>query len=251
MSATRWTLRDAGPSLIERGIAGTSRLLVFRGTVATAASSGTYLLTDSGGTTIVTGATTVDDTETTFALSSAATVNATLGTRYRETWTLTVSGEAVKFKRDAWIVRSVLRPVVTIEDLVRRHRDLRDLVDGGDAVIEGFLIEAWATIEADLIKKGKRTNLIMESWALRSLHVYRTLHLVFVDALTRFAGGDRYEAHAQRYADLADEEWTRNLRFDYDANEDGLADTKAAGTNVLVLTAGNMDGPYWGRRSMR
>ena len=251
MSATRWTLRDAGPSLIERGIAGTSRLLVFRGTVATAASAGTYLLTDSGGTTIVTGATTVDDAETTFALTSAATLDQALGTRYRETWTLVISGEAVKFKRDAWIVRSVLRPVVTIEDLVRRHRDLRDLVDGGDAAIEGFLVEAWSTIEADLIKKGKRPNLIMESWSLRSLHVYRALQLVFVDALTRFAGGDRYEAHAQRYADLADEEWTRNLRFDYDANEDGLADTKAAGTNVLVLTAGNMDGPYWGRRSMR
>lgn len=251
MSATRWTQRDAGPLLIERGIAGTSRLLVFRNQVALAASSGTYTLTDSGGTIIATGATTADDTETTFALTSAATLDQALGTRYRETWTLTVSGEAVKFKRDAWIVRSVLRPVVTIEDLVRRHRDLRDLVDGGDAAIEGFLLEAWATIETDLIKKGKRPNLIMESWALRSLHGYRALHLVFVDALTRFAGGDRYEAHAQRYADLADEEWTRNLRFDYDANEDGLADTKAAGTNILVLTAGNMDGPYWGRRSMR
>lgn len=248
MPAPRWTLRDATPALIERGVAFTSRLSVYYDQVATPAVSGTYTLTDAGGNTIVTGATGTDGTDTTYAAVASTTTTAMgYSTRWRETWALLMIDGLPQttqtFTRDVWLVRSVLQPTVTVDDLCRRHRDIRELVDGGDAAIEGYIIEAWATIQGDLIKRGKRPSLIMESWALRTLHIYRALSLLWRDASTRFAGTDRYADFAASYEEKAGDEWSKGLRFDYDANEDGIADTKIAGANVLILSAGPMTGP--------
>lgn len=244
MAASRWTLRDAGPAMYERGVAGTARLAIYKNQTAIAATSGTYTLTDAGGTTILSGATSSDGFDTTATILSTDTTTAmSFSTRWRESWAVTVGGEAKTFHRDAWLVRSVLYSTVTVDDLVSRHRNLIDLVDGGREAIEGYKIEAWKTVEGDLIKRGKRPNLIMESWALRSLETFRTLALCFTDASTRFDGDDRYSELAEHYTTLADEEWTKNMRFEYDADEDGLADSKQAATNVLILTAGNMTGP--------
>lgn len=250
MAAVRWSLRDAGPLYIERGRAATLRLQAYRNQVATAATSGTLTIVDAGGNTIVTGATSTDGTDTTYALLAGDTdTTMAYSARWRARWALTISGETKNFEADVWLVRSVLYPVVTVDDLITgRHRDLADLVDGGVDSIEGYGIEAWKGIEADLIKRGKRLNLIMEPWALRNLHLYRWLELCFNDALTRFAGNDAYEAHRDRYAELATAEWDKGVKFDYDANEDGLADVKATGSNTLFLTAGNMTGPAWTRR---
>lgn len=246
MSAARYTLRSTGPLPIERARAATLRLAVYRNQVAIAATSGTFALVDAGGTAIVSGATSSDGTDTTYALGAGDTTTAMgFSARWRATWTLVVSGETKVFTQDVWLVRSALYPTVTVDDLCRRHRDLRDLVDGGDAAIEGYILEAWATIEGDLTKKGKRLNLIMEAWALRQLLTYRTLAALFLDASTRFAGQDRYAELATQYEDKAVAEWATGIKFDYDADEDGLADTKATGSNVLVLTAGNMTGPRY------
>lgn len=244
MAASRWTLRDAGPAMYERGVAGTARLAIYKNQTGLAATSGTYTLTDAGDNTILSVATSSDGADTTAAILSTDTTTAmSFSTRWRETWAVTVGGEAKTFTRDAWLVRSALYPTATVDDLLRRHRGLTDLVDGGRSGIEDYGIEAWATINADLIKKGKRPNLIMESWALRSLHIFRWLALCYTDASTRFDGDDRYAQLAEHYSGLADEEWTKNMRFEYDVDEDGLADGKAAASNVLVLTAGNMTGP--------
>ena len=245
MSATRYTLRDASPSQIERAVAQTVRLLVYRNQVPVAAT-GTYTLQDAGGVTIATGAVSSDGTDTTRALLSTDTTTAmAYSTRWRETWALTVAGEAVTFHRDAWLVRSALWPVVTVDDLTSgRHRDLAELVDGGVPSIEGYIIEAWSTIVGDLIKKGKRPSLIMESWALRQIHIYRSLQLCFLDASTRFSGEDRFTKLHEHYLTLADEEWTKGMKFQYDANEDGIADGQVAGSTALFLTAGRMTGPY-------
>lgn len=244
MSATRWTLRDNGPALIERGYdSNRSYLAVYKNGVQVAVTSGTYTLTDAGGAELfTTSSLTADGLEIYAAVPSLDNVG--FSARLRETWEVVINGgNAPTFRRDAWLVRSILRPVVTVDDLARRHSDIRSLVEGGDAAIESYIIEAWATINADLIKRGKRPNLIMESWALRSLHVYRALALFFADLATRFAGTDRYAALAELYEGKADDEWSKNIRFEYDSDEDGAADMKAAGSNVLVLTAGNMGGP--------
>lgn len=248
MGATRFTLRDASPVLIERGVAFVSRLAVYANQVPTA-YTGTYTLTDAGGNVVVTGAVSSDGTETTYGGSAGDTTDAmAYSTRWRESWALLTAASpatTTTFTRDVWLVRSALQPTVTVDDLCRRHRDLRDLVDGGDAAIEGYIVEAWATIQGDLIKRGKRPSLIMESWALRTLHIYRALALLFVDASTRFAGTDRYADLAKDYEEKAGEEWNKGIRFEYDANEDGIADVKSAGSNVLVITAGNMSGPRY------
>lgn len=250
MSAIRWTLRDAGPSQIERARANTARLRVYRDQVPVALA-GTYTLTDDAGNVIINAQTvSADGTDITYAIAAGdTTTSMAFSTRWRETWVLTIAAiplQTVTFTRDAWLIRSALYPVVTVDDIITgRHRDLVDLVDGGASAIEGYVNEAWATINADLIKRGKRPSLIMESWALRSLHLYRALHLCFLDASTRYAGEDRFSKLADHYAELAETEWNKNLRFDYDANEDGIADTQTAGANVLVLTAGNMSGPRW------
>lgn len=246
MAASRWTLRDAGPAMYERGVAATARLAIYKNQTAIAATSGTYTLLDAGGNTVLSVATSSDGADTTAPPLSADTTTAmAFSTRWRETWAVTVGGEAKTFHRDAWLVRSVLYPTVTVDDLLRRHRDLLDLVDGGREGLEDLGREAWASIEGDLIKKGKRPNLIMEPWALGQLLRYRWLELWAVGASTRFDGDDRYTKLQEHYATLAETEWSSNIRFDYDADEDGIADTKAAASNVLFLTAGNMTGPRY------
>jgi hypothetical protein len=244
MSAARYALRSTGPLLIERGRAATLRLAVYRDQVATPASAGTFSLVDAGGNAIVSGATSSDGTDTTYALGAGDTTTAMgYSARWRATWSLTIGGEAKVFTQDVWLVRSALYPTVTVDDLCRRHRDLRDIVDGGDTAIEGYILEAWASIEGDLTKKGKRLNLIMEAWALGQLLRFRSLAALFRDASTRFTGTDRYADLSTFYEDKAEEEWTKGIRFEYDADEDGIADTKSAGANVLILSAGPMTGP--------
>lgn len=243
MSTVRYTLSGDGPVLIQRGYdSNTSSLTVWAdGVRLSITSGGTYTLTDQNGTEVYTNSTSGG----TAAEVSVPTLDAyAFTTKLRERWEIaSPDGNLPPFTRDAWLVRSILRPVATIDDLLRRHRDLRDLVEGGDDAINGYGIEAWRSINADLIKRGKRPNLIMESWALQSLHMYRWLALVFDDAATRFSGEDRYAKLAERYQGLADTEWATGLVFEYDSDEDGHGDGAAAGSNVLVLSAGPMGGP--------
>lgn len=243
MSAPRYTLSGDGPVLIQRGYDNnTSSLTVWAdGVRLSIVSGGTYTLTDDAGNEIHSA---------TPGGGEAAEVGIpdltgyAFSTKLREKWDVSSTVRALPvFTRDVWLVRSILRPVATIDDLLRRHRDLRDLVEGGDDAINGYGIEAWRSINADLIKRGKRPNLIMESWALQSLHMYRWLALVFDDAATRFSGEDRYSKLAERYQGLADTEWATGLVFEYDSDEDGHGDGAAAGSNVLVLSAGPMGGP--------
>lgn len=243
MAATRWTLRDAGPSVYERGVLADVRLLIYRDQIAVA-GTGTMSLYDEAGVLVFTDPTVVaSGTESVAAVPQSNTTDKAFSTRWREVWALTVAGETVEFRRDAWLVRSKLFPVVTVDDLTAgRHRNLADLVDGGVVGIEGYVVEAWKTIEADLIKKGKRPSLIMESWALRQLHIFRALHLCFLDAATPFSGDSQYRTLAGHYAEMAESEWTKNLRFEYDKDEDGIPDGQVAGSPVLILSAGRMNG---------
>jgi len=246
MTTHRYTLRADGPLMIERGAYTVVALSIYDGTALASFSSGTWSLVSESGAEVASGSTSTDSGDVTVTIATADTSGGAYSTRWRLRVSMVVTAiPAVyaNFERDVWIVRSVLRPVVTVDDLVRRHRDLRDLVDGGDDAIAGYGIEAWASITADLITKGKRTNLIMESWALRKLHTLRWLALLFADAATRFAGEDRYAALATRYGDDAAAEWDKGLRFEYDTNQDGIADTATASTNVLSITSGRGGGP--------
>lgn len=245
MAAIAYTHRDDGPVLLVRGQSIVSRLQVYANGVATAYAGTTYTLTDASGNTVSTATATADGTATKAAPAGDPTTGLAYSTRWRESWAIVTGSEAVTIERDAWLVRSILRPVVTVDDLCKRHRDLRDIVDGGDESIRGYVDEAWSTINADLIAKGRRPNLIMESWALRKLHIFRALHLLFTDAATRFAGTDRYADLATDYEDRAEEEWGKGIRFEYDADEDGVGDGPAASVAVVSLTAGNMWGPMW------
>ncbi len=247
MSAHRYTLRVEGPLMIQRGAYTTARCAIYDGAAPmTFSGGGTWELVDGGGTVVTSGSVSTDGNDTTATIAAADTSGQAYSTKWRLRLSMmeqAIPEIRVAFERDVWLVRSVLLPTVTVDDLVRRHRDLRDLVDGGDDAINGYGIEAWAGISADLIKRGKRPNLIMESWALRSLLMFRWLMLVFEDAASRFSGEDRYAKLVERYQALADEEWSKNIIFEYDSDEDGHGDGAAAGSNVLVLSAGPMGGP--------
>ena len=105
MSATRWTLRDAGPLVIERGVAAVLRLLLYRNQIAVVASSATLTLIDANGGTVLARATGADGTETTAGLMAADTTSAmAYSTRWRARWAGTAAGEAFAVEQDVWLV---------------------------------------------------------------------------------------------------------------------------------------------------
>ena len=77
-------------------------------------------------------------------------------------------------------------------------------------------------LNRDLIKRGRRPELVLDSYALIDMHIFKTLELVFKDAST-YVGDGRYHELMSFYAAEYREEWT-TIQFRYDRGQDGAID---------------------------
>lgn len=159
----------------------------------------------------------------TYDLLAATTTGLMFTDTMLEIWTLTTASGSVTARRSGHLVRTVLYPMVTDADLIARHARIEDIRPPTLTNFSSYIDLAWEMINRDLLKKGRRPELVLDSYALIDMHVYKTLELIFRDATT-FVGAGRYEDLADRYFEAYRDEW-ENVQFRYDRNEnDALED---------------------------
>jgi hypothetical protein len=169
--------------------------------------------------------TAVTPTSATYDILGADTLSESLGSDYLEIWTLTPNpatahglGPPVEFRRSASLVLSALWPMVNDSDLVARHSRLDDLLPPAETNWARYRELAWEILNRDLIKKGRRPELVLDSYALIDAHVYKSLELIFRD-LSTLVGDGRYTEFAILYGEAYTAEW-EVIQFRYDRNED-------------------------------
>lgn len=157
-----------------------------------------------------------------YTLTAADTQDLPFSDTMLEIWDLfgTIGGEDnhVTVRKSGHLVRTLLWPMIQDSDLIARHSRILDLLPPGYGEFQKYRILAWEILNRDLIKQGRRPELILDSYALIDLHVYKSLELIFRDAIT-FVGDGRYNELADLYSEKYREEWL-NVAFRYDRNED-------------------------------
>lgn len=224
-TSTHRTARLLGPDLLERGRANVLTCPLYSAGSLVAPDSGTVTIRDGSDAVVSAASATITGDVATYSYTPPATLS--LGEGWTVTWVLTIGSDELEVVNEAALVRRRLSPVVTDADLFRR---VPSLDPAGSATItsatdyQDFLDEAWAEIQQRLIDQGNRPNLILSPSALRRVHLYLTLALIFEDLSTRLR--EDYTAQADRYRGMYSDAW-RELNFVYDTDDDGVAETPA------------------------
>ena len=210
------------PRMIVRGVAQTLDADIYTDAGVQITPTAATLSLYAGGKTLLDGVSATAAAPSTYALLAATTAGEGYSTEYLEVWTLTVAGSPVTVQRPAYLVRRELHPAITDTDLLSYHTDLADLRDPDSTTFETQRDEAWVWINRRLIERGRRPQLIIDAWALRDVHVYKSLGIIFRDAALALGDG-RYQELAEYYRTLADETLA-GLSLQYDEDEDGFVD---------------------------
>jgi hypothetical protein len=180
----------------------------------------------------------------TFDLLAATTSALSFSDTMMEIWTLTAGTTTVTARRSGHLVRSILYPMVTDSDLIARHARLADIRPPTLPDFSSYINLAWEILNRDLLKKGRRPELILDSYALFDMHVFKSLEMVFRDAIT-FVGDGRYHDLADMYADKYIQEWD-NVQFRYDRNQDDALEDNEREAASPSIWLGEPP-PAWGR----
>ena len=181
----------------------------------------------------------VDITEaapSTYPLLAATTSGKTLSTRWLELWVMTIDSAVYSFRREAYLVRQQLFPTITDTDLTTKHDRLNNYL-GSLSNWQTYRDEAWVTVQRRIINAGRRPQLVLDSSALRELHIAETLAAVFRSKSDAGVEG-RFAGLAEEWSRIAAAEWS-TLTLQYDDSQDGTADEvrKQAASPVVMLTA--------------
>jgi len=231
---------DALPRMVIRGEAATLSLNVFVDDASTKDTLSAATLTLKQGSTVIIDAQTATvggSVSASYNLLAADTSSLSLSDTLLELWTVTTSGgDTVTIRRTGHLVRHQLFPLVKDSDLLARHNQLNDIRPSGLSTWLDYIKTAWEMLNRDLIKKGKRPELVLDSYALFDCHVFKSLELIFRD-MTTFVGDGRYHDLWETYRDAYKEEW-ETLTFHYDGDVDGAVDQdKISATPTLWLSA--------------
>ena len=184
----------------------------------------------------------------TYTVLAAVTADRAVSADWMFVWSLTIAGVVYLMRQPAYLVKHLLYPSITDDDLTDVHSGLDSLRDTAQMTsFEPFRTLAWTRINRMLIKRGNRPALILDSWALTDLHVYMTLELIFNDFVSSISADSGYADQADRYAAKAASEWA-GLVFRYDESEDGtITGDERRGSPVLMLNAPRGRGLTWPR----
>lgn len=207
------------PTFLERAKSVVLSMPVYTsGSSPAAPTAGTFTLYDSNKTVIVTGAITITASVATFSVTAAVLpVTVALSDAWMEEWQLTVDGVVETIRRDCYFCLRSLYNVVNEAMLIRRVSDLYNLKPSSMTNFQGFIDEAWASVQGRLLQDGRRPYLVMNSWALKDVALETTLAFIFSD-LDTYMGDGRYQAKAAAHAAAADKAFTL-LRLEYDESE--------------------------------
>jgi len=169
-------------------------------------------------------------------LPAAATTDLSLADDWMESWTLTIEGDPIEFRREAALVRTRLRPVISDADLERMHTELRAWKAQDNLSYQPYIDAAWDEIQVRLMEMGNRPYLILSSYALRTAHLDLTLQMVFLDYASSAAGsGGKYGETSDKYGKKFESDFKR-IQFKYDSDEQGVTgDSKSNVSPVIML----------------
>ncbi len=216
------------PQYLERGRAQTVKLRVYRSGALAEPSAGQYSLFDSSGVAVVdAAAVTVTGSIAEYSIG-AGLLPATLsvGEGWWEEWALTMPDtNCHTFRRPAALTLHSLYPCISDSDLEALYSDLDDLRPAGMASYQSYIDEAWTQILGRLVAmgEGRFPYLILESFALRELHLELTLAIIFRDFASSIGEG-RYLALSENHKREAAFVW-RSLSLRYDEDHDGQPDS--------------------------
>jgi len=208
--------------MVERGVDSSLTLDVYDAASARQTAASGTLSVYAGSKAIVEGVAVSVGPPASYTLLGTATSGESLSDRWLAVWSLTIGGSPYVFRVPVYLVRRTLYPTITDTDLVDRHTDLADLRDANEASFERHRVAAWVTIQRELIKRGRRPQLLIDAWALAGLHIAQTLEYLFRDFALSLGDG-RYAELEKTYGDLVEKEWS-TLVLSYDADEDGRVD---------------------------
>jgi hypothetical protein len=242
VTATLYQVRAETIEQIERGRTQTLQCRVYDGgaLVAPTEAGSTVSIYDASNTAIVdAAAVTVASSIATYSLAAATTSSLTRSEGWRIEWTLVMADATTRLiAQDAVLCSRRLLPPATAADLFRR---VPSLDPSGDhpihsmtaAEFDSFLDEAWVTIEASLISKGRRPWLIVSPQALREVHIVTALALIFESFATRLKPA--YQEIAASYRQQLPAAWAE-VRLTYDSDDDGTANGGANPQRVGAST---------------
>lgn len=154
-----------------------------------------------------------------------------------EYWTVTHAGITEELDREAYLVLRALRPVITDDDLTTgRHSELRSLLSRKLSTFKGYRWEGWVWVNQQLIRWGRRPDLILNNSALREPHICKTLEFIFRDWALELSADGRYDKEEEKYRACADSQMEQ-LMLDYDADQDGVTDGTVTAAQPTIHTA--------------
>ena len=218
--------------MIERGKVQTLSWSVYLDGLQQVPSAGSWSLLDRSGAVVLSKVVGSLGTNT-VSLVALDTSGLDLDDRYLEEWVLTISGEVYTFRREAALVRRVLYSVITEDDLEKVHSGLSAYLPSKQTSWDDQIQEAFVQLQARLIGKGNRPNLIMGSWALRTVHLYWSLFLIA--ELLRVESSGRWGQLAESWGGRVKAEWD-SLTFSYDDGDDGVVNEDEAAVPTLILS---------------
>lgn len=246
----RISTRLAAPDAIEKGLAQRLELpLYMDGALVVPALPTTLEILDAAkgedDPVLVATAATIADGVAHYDLPAATTADLDYASGWMEVWRATIEGSILEFRREAELVRTRLRPVISYLDLARMHTELRDWLAQDPAAValqyQGYIDAAWDEIQVRLMEQGNRPNLILSNYSLRTVHLDKTLEMVFLDYASSASRDGKYLETSNHYGRKYTSNWKR-IQFRYDFNEDGLPAEPKQNASPVLMTCGP---PAW------
>lgn len=176
-----------------------------------------------------------------YSLLGSLTTDRPLSEDWLEIWRPTIGGTQYEFQVYAHLVRRLWYPTINDTDLTAAHRELSSLRPPGVTSYATQRNRAAERMQRDLVKRGKRPWLIIDTSMLYDPHVALSLGYIYLDWGTEF-DNSRFKELADYYLD----EYGRLMgqaNFRYDSNEDGTANdagTESASPGITFT----MGAPY-------
>jgi len=245
MTATLYSARFSGPTLIERDKAQTITVDIERSGSDPTISSATFTLYDPGGTKVIDGtAASISGGEISGTVGASDLDGKSYGLGWLVQFDATIGGKVYRFLNDAAVCLARLYPPIGHTDLVNRHSDVANLLATGVTSLQQYIDDAWADITNRLYSDSVPFFRLRTPSAFRAAMFSRSFTLIFRDYSTLLDPGDRYAELADRY-DAQFEEDIGKIRSKMDTGEDNtLTANNLSTASVIQLTTSRRSGIY-------
>lgn len=246
MTSDLYSARFAYPDYLQREADNSLSLPVFLDGAPAVPTSGTVTVKDGGGVAIVDAQpVVVTDGVATYQIL-AATLPSTLpySNDWMEVWALVLDGATRTFNRPAGLARTLLYPVITDDDLLDEYTEMRRWQAEDQGNLSNYIDAAWKELMGRLCEDGRRPNLILSPYSLRSAHLKLSGAKAFRDYASSASKDGKFWKMYETEIDAYHKAWDRmTLRYDYD--EDGNTGGNEVSAAPVTFLAMPSDG-WWG-----